>query len=226
MREWIRSRLTLRRVTTTTTTSTPLTTIGKSRRQRPPPTSAKWKLSVDRTLVKQVRRLPPHGTLMILHAVRVPGVLHDHDDSYGMGSRRKPKGHRARNGRNAGIMIVGHNPTTGARMSMVPDQSVLEYATQGDTHASLKYLTKGGDRHFHMRRCAEQVIAQLVLMDRNGTPTLSHIKMRWVREALERAAAAAALEGKHRGVVVCALVVQMVVQWLCKWLCMTLCMIA
>jgi hypothetical protein len=31
-------------------------------------------------------------------------------------------------------------------------------------------------------------------MDRNGRSTLSHIKMRWVQESMERAYAAAALE--------------------------------
>ena len=132
-----------------------------------------WKLNVDRTIVKEVRRLPPHGTLMILHAVRVPGIYKDHDSDFGMSSsskkgkkseteKKRPKGYNARNGRNAGIMIVGHNPLTGMRMSMVPDRSVLESATKADQHASLLYLSKGGDRHYHMRRCAEKVIAELV----------------------------------------------------------------
>ena len=35
----------------------------------------RWKLGVDRTIVKEVRRLPPHSTLMILHAVRIAGVF-------------------------------------------------------------------------------------------------------------------------------------------------------
>jgi hypothetical protein len=220
MREWIRTRLTLRRITirvdspeTTSPPSSPKSggsgsgfvvdsrsVIGKSRRNRPPPCHAKWKLSVDRTIVKEVRRLPPHGTLMILHAVRVPGILKDHDDSYGVKKQMngKPKGYSARNGRNAGIMIVGHNPVTGERMSMIPDQNVLSYATKSDRYKSLKYLSQGGDRHMHMRSCAEKVISQLVLMNRNGTPTLSHEKMRWVQEAMERAAAAAALEAAFR----------------------------
>jgi hypothetical protein len=198
MREWIRTRLTLKRESNSSSSKrNKMHSDGRS-------SSVEWKLNVDRTLCKEVRRLPPHNTLMILHAVRIPNVYHDHDDDYGMSSsssKKKtkktithPKGYSARNGRNGGFVIIGHNPLTGEEMSIVPDMNVLLSATKGDTFDSLKYLSMGGDRSFHMRRCAVKVMNELVLMNRNGRPTLSHIRMRWVIEKMERDHAAHLLE--------------------------------
>ena len=132
--------------------------------------SGRSKLSLDRTIVKEVRKLPPHGSLMILHAVRIPGK-----------GRRKGAGV---------LMIIGHNPITQSRMTMIPDEMVMEHACG---HPALEYIFRGPERHREMRRLAERIISQLVVMERNGKPTLSHIKMRWVQEALERAANAKAL---------------------------------
>jgi Ca2+-binding EF-hand superfamily protein len=211
LRGWIRTRLTLRKIPLKGALQKTSSRSRKPFRQKPEDMAVthRWKLSVDRTIVKEVRRLPPHSTLMILHAVRVAGLLKDKDESYGVssgggnagsssaGGKKKKKralGHQARNGRNASLMIVGHNPMTGEQMTMVPDIYVLETATGSDKDPSLSYLFKGGSRHENMRRAAEKVIDQLVVMKRNGRPTLSHIRMRWVQEALRRAAEAAALE--------------------------------
>ena len=80
-------------------------------------------------------------------------------------------------------MIIGFNPRTKTRMTIVPDDEVLQAAC-----APCKYALSGSERHSRQRQVAERVIAELVLMKKNNRFTLSHMKQRWVVEALEREA--------------------------------------
>ena len=119
------------------------------------------KLILDRTVCKVVRRLPPHGRLVVLHAIR--------------GRSKSPSQGLGR------LFILGFEPATKQQMIIVPDNDVLEGACLDAPH-----ILKGRDRHRNLRRIAERVISELVIMDQNGVPTLSHHKMRWVQDALER----------------------------------------
>ena len=119
------------------------------------------KIVLDRTICKVVRRLPPHGRLVILQAIRGKGK------SPGQGLGR--------------LFILGFEPATQQRMVIVPDEDVLTGACE-----DLPGLLYGPDCHRNMRRIAERIISQLVIMNQNGVPTLSHHKMRWVQDSLER----------------------------------------
>ena len=125
------------------------------------PMNGNKKLVIDRTLCKTVRRLPPNGRLVLLQAVRGRGKM----PSQGLGR----------------LIIFGFEPATKQRMVVVPDEDVLRSACK-----DVSYLLYGHDRHRNLRRVAERVINELVIMDQNGIPTLSHHKMRWVQDAMER----------------------------------------
>ena len=125
------------------------------------PACAKKKIVVDRTLCKIVRRLPPNGRLVLLHAVRGKGKA----PSQGLGR----------------LIIFGFEPATKQQMVVIPGEDVLRAACKEVSH-----LLHGRDRHRNLRRVAERVINELVIMDQNGIPTLSHHKMRWVQDAIER----------------------------------------
>ena len=121
----------------------------------------KSKIALDRTVCKVVRRLPPHGRLVILQAIR--------------GKSKAPAQGLGR------LFILGFEPATQQRMVIVPDEDVLTGACE-----DIPGLLNGIDRHRNLRRVAERIISQLVIMNQNGVPTLSHHKMRWVQDSLER----------------------------------------
>ena len=64
-------------------------------------------------------------------------------------------------------------------MVIVPDEDVLTGACE-----DLPGLLYGPDCHRNIRRVAERIISQLVIMNQNGVPTLSHHKMAGSKIAL------------------------------------------
>ena len=105
------------------------------------------KIALDRTICKVVRRLPPHGRLVILHAIRGKGK------APGQGLGR--------------LFILGFEPATQQRMVIVPDEDVLSGACE-----DLPGLLHGPDCHRNIRRVAERIISQLVIMNQKWSSNI------------------------------------------------------